>query len=358
MDRANPDRVFDRSRTRDDAPPSPTLLLTRSEIAPLLTHADYVDAVEKGFRALAHGAARAPAPLHVATAAGGFHAKAALLQAADSYFAIKVNGNFPANPARLRLPTIQGALLLFDAGNGQLLAIMDSAGITQRRTAAASALAARYLARKDATTIAMCGCGEQARAHLQALAAELPLRRGSAWDIDASAARAFAAEMASRTGIPIAACADMRTAVIESDVIVTTTPARVPFLGPDDVRAGTFVAAVGADNPEKSEIHPALMARARVFVDVREQCVTMGDLHHAVVAGAMTAEDVEADLAELVTGTKAGRSGADEITIFDSTGTAVEDVAAAVAIFERARRAGVGTPIILAEPFDEQENRK
>ena len=347
MDTRLPDRITGQSRARSDAPP-PTLLLTRSEIGPLLTHADYVDAVERGFRALALGVARAPAPLHVAADAGGFHAKAAWLQATDAYVAVKVNSNFPGNPGRFRLPTIQGALLLFDAGNGRLLALMDSVEITLRRTAAATALAARHLARRDAATIAMCGCGEQARAHLQALSAELPLRRAFAWDLDERAARAFAADMTTHVGFPITVCADVRTATIESDVIVTTTPARVPFLGPDDVRAGTFIAAVGADSPAKSEIRPELMAAARVFVDVREQCVIMGDLHHAVAAGAMTADDVEADLAELVAGRKTGRAGADDITIFDSTGTAVEDVAAAVVIYERARDTRVGTTIFLS----------
>ena len=358
MDRPLPDRISDRSRTREAARPSSTLLLTRSEIAPLFTPADYIDAVESGFRALARGAARAPAPLHVAAPSGGFHAKAALLESTDDHVAVKVNSNFPGNPAGFRVPTIQGALLLFNAGDGRLLALMDSVEITLRRTAAASALAARFLARSDSTAIAMCGCGEQARAQLEALAAELPLRQGFAWDIDAPAATRFAAEMAPRVGFPITACADMRAAAIGSDVIVTTTPARVPFVGPDDVRAGTFIAAVGADNPEKSEIHPALMARARVFVDVREQCLAMGDLHHAVVAGAMTADDVEADLADLVAGRKAGRRNADDITLFDSTGVAIEDVAAAVAIFERAQSVGAGTSIFLSSPSHDTENRQ
>jgi ornithine cyclodeaminase/alanine dehydrogenase-like protein (mu-crystallin family) len=358
LDRLFPDTISGDAYAHRDARSSSPLLLSQSDIAPLLTHADYVEAVEFGFRALARHAAAAPAPLHVAAAAGGFHAKAALLQAADEYVAVKVNSNFPGNPASFGLPTIQGAVLLFDAGDGRLLAVMDSVEITLRRTAAASALAARHLARRDAATIALCGCGEQARAQLEALAAELPLRRGFAWDIDAAAARRFAMEMAPRVGFPIVPCADMRAAVIDSDAVVTTTPARVPFLGLGDVRAGSFIAAVGADNPEKSELRPELMARARVFVDVREQCLAMGDLHHAVAAGAMTADDVEADLAELVTGRRTGRLREDDITIFDSTGTAIEDVAAAVSIFERARSAGAGTPIILSRRITEQENRQ
>lgn len=144
------------------------------------------------------------------------------------------------------------------------------------------------------------------------------------------------------------AAASLHAATLESDVIATSTTARRPFLGLRDVRPGTFIAAVGADHPEKSELEPALMRAASVFVGVREQCRAMGDLRHAVAAGAMAAEDVVAELADLVAGRHPGRTAADEITVFDSTGTAVQDVAAAAAVYERALRAGVGSPVSFA----------
>ena len=324
------------------------LLLTRDDIVPLMSLDDYSKAVETGFRALAAGAARSPPPLHLHARDGAFHAKGAMLEAEARHVAVKINSNFAHNPKRHGLPTIQGAILLFDADDGRLLALLDSIEITLRRTAAASALAARYLARRDAATIAICGCGEQARAQIAALARELPLARAYAWDQDSDAAIDLAAKMTGLLGIPITAVTDMREATLASDVIVTTTTARVPFLGPSDVRPGSFVAAVGADNPEKSELQPELMRRASVYVDVRGQCLAMGDLHHAVASGAMSPDEVRADLAELVSGAKPGRASAEEITIFDSTGTAVQDVAVAVAVHERARRAGVGTPLRLA----------
>jgi ornithine cyclodeaminase/alanine dehydrogenase-like protein (mu-crystallin family) len=347
MDEQSPNPFPGSSLAGPDLPASPALLLTRADIAPLMSVADYANAVEMGFRACACGAALSPAPLHISARDGGFHAKGAWLEASGSYVAVKINSNFPHNPRRHGLPTIQGAIALFDADDGRLLALMDSIEITLRRTAAASALAARHLARLDSTTIAMCGCGEQARAQLAALAFELPLRRAYAWDLDSETANRFAVEMTARMGVPVVAVTEMRAATFASDVIVTSTTARIPFLGPDDVRPGTFVAAVGADHPEKSEVKPELMGRASVFVDVREQCLVMGDLHHAVAAGAMTPEAVRADLAELVVARKAGRTAAEEITIFDSTGTAVEDVAAAIAVYERARSAGFGTSIRL-----------
>ena len=323
-----------------------TLLLTRAEIAGLMTPADYLTAVETGFRLSKQGRAPAPAPLHIPGVAGGFHAKGAALMGSRGLVALKFNANFPGNPGR-GLPTIQGVVLLCDAEDGRVLAIMDSIEITLRRTAAATALAARHLARPDASVLTVCGCGDQARAQAVALAATLPITQGLAWDIDADRAVAFAAEMSRALGLPFAATATLGDATLAADVIVTCTTARTPFLTAADVSSGTFVAAVGADSPDKNEIAPALMAGAKVVVDVLEQCLAMGDLRHAVVA-AMTPANVHADLGEVVTGVRPGRECRDEIVVFDSTGTAIQDVASAAAVYERALAEGVGREIMLA----------
>ena len=137
----------------------------------------------------------------------------------------------------------------------------------------------------------------------------------------------------------------MRCATLQSDVIVTCTTAHVPYLGVADVRPGTFIAAIGADNPQKSEIEPELMAHARVVADVREQCAVMGDLHHALRAGAMTEADVYAELGELVTGRRPGRTSADDVMIFDGCGLGIQDAAAAGRAYERARERGAGAQI-------------
>ena len=155
--------------------------------------------------------------------------------------------------------------------------------------------------------------------------------------------------MSKEHGIDVATASNLRAATLESDVIVTCTPSREPYLGLDDLRPGTFIAAVGADNPQKSEIHPELMARASVVTDILAQCATMGDLHHAISAPAdVPPEAVHAELGDLVVGRRRGRSGADEITIFDSSGTGIQDVAAAARAFELARDRGVGTRFQLA----------
>ena len=332
-------------KSRKPVRPVPSaLVLTRAEIAALMTLADYRASAEEAFKAVALGHATVAPPMHIAAVQGGFHAKGASLRRADgaAFVAVKINGNFPGNPLRNGLPTIQGAILLSDARDGSLLAIMDSIEVTLRRTAAASALAARYLARRDAATLTIYGCGEQARAQLAALNDEFALERVFVWDVDAGVAAAFADEMSTRLGLEIRCAEDRAAAANISDLICTCTTSRTPFLQESDVQPGTFIAAVGADSPDKSELAPRLMARSKVVVDLLEQCLTMGDLHHAVAAGVMTANDVYATLGELAASEKPGRVDDREITIFDSTGTAIQDVAAAVRIYERAKTSGRG----------------
>ena len=326
-----------------------TLLLTRSEVASLLGMAECVKAVEAAFRLHAEGASLPPGVLETLTGEGGFHIKAAGLKlAGGSYYAAKVNGNFPSNPERFGLPTIQGVVVLCDAERGRPLALMDSMELTALRTAAATGVAARYLARPGSKVATVCGCGVQGRVQLRALAAVLGIEQVYAFDRDDARAESFAREMSDEPGMKVEAARNLRQAVGESDVCVTCTPSRRPVLMRGDLRPGTFVAAVGADNPHKQELDPALMASGKIVVDILEQCATIGDLHHALEAGAVERGDVYAELGEIVAEHKPGRTSDEEIVIFDSTGTALQDVAAAAAVYERALSAGVGVRLNLA----------
>ena len=325
---------------------APVLILSRRDIAALMTPADYLAAVEAAFRAEREGRAHAPPPMHIDGDGGAFHGKAAFLKDSQPLVALKLNGNFPGNPAQ-GLPTIQGAILLADAANGVLLAIMDSIEVTLQRTAAASALAARYLARADAETLLICGCGDQAPAQLAALLGVRQIARALAFDIDRAKAERLAAGARARHGIDIAITQNLGEAALASDIVVTATTAREPVLFAGDIRPGAFVAAVGADNPEKNEIAPDLMAAARLVCDAKSQCAVMGDLRAAIATGVMAAEDIHAELGEIVTGEKPARRSPEEIFIFDSTGTAIEDVATAAVIFERASERGAGRAVAL-----------
>jgi alanine dehydrogenase len=326
-----------------------TLLITRSEVSSLLGLAECIDAVEDAFRLHSDGLSLPPGVLETLTEDGGFHIKAAGLKlAGGSYYAAKVNGNFPLNPERFGLPTIQGVVVLCDAERGWPLAVMDSMKLTALRTAAATGVAAKYLASPDSKVATICGCGIQGRAQLRALTLVLRLEKVYAFDSDDARAESFAREMSDDLGVEVEAASDLRTAARECDVCVTCTPSRRPVLMRGDVRPGTFVAAVGADNPKKQELDPLLMASGKIVVDILEQCAAIGDLHHALEAGAVTKDDVYAELGEIITGRKPGRTSEEEIIIFDSTGTALQDVVAAALVYERALRTGVGMSLNLA----------
>jgi ornithine cyclodeaminase/alanine dehydrogenase len=317
------------------------LILSRSDIVRLMNYQDYVDAVEEAFRAAIDGRAVAPPASALHVPEGSFHAKGAALLGDDGKVAIKINANFPGNRAANGLPTVQGVIYLADGANGRPLAIMDSIEVTINRTGAATTLAARHMARSNSKVATICGAGVQGRIQLKAVLAAAALDRVYIWDINRDAAASFAREMAAKHSLDVRPTPDL-SPVLESDIVVTCTSSRHPFLTPDLVRPGTFISAVGADNSDKSEIHPELYARSLVVVDSLEQATEIGDLHHALAAGAVTPAHVRATLGELIAGQRLGRTGNSSITLFDSTGMGLQDVAAAAAIYRRAVAQGAG----------------
>ena len=326
-----------------------TRVLARGVVAELLDLDECIDAVEQAFGLHAQGRSIAPGVLGTHVEGGGFHVKTAGLRRERLYYAAKVNANFPGNRERFGLPTIRGVITLFDATSGALLALLDAIEITSVRTAAATAVAAKHLALPDASVATICGAGEQGRAHARALTRVRPIRVIHTIDVQPDRAEQFARDMADELGLDVRATSDLTDAVSQSEIIVTCTPSRQPLLRRGEPRPGAFVAAVGADNPEKQEIEPELLAESTVVVDLLAQCLTMGDLHHAVAAGLMSPEDVHAELGEIVTGAKSGRTRTDEVFVFDSTGTALQDVAVAARIFERAEAGDRGMLVAFEE---------
>jgi ornithine cyclodeaminase/alanine dehydrogenase-like protein (mu-crystallin family) len=329
------------------ARPGPLIVLSRRDVLDLLTLPDCIGAVERAFRLHAEGRTLGPGVLGVPAPDGGFHIKAAGLLGDRSYFAAKTNANFPANPRRSGLPTIQGTIVLADASSGVPLAIIESGSVTALRTAAATAVAATFLARRAARTATIVGCGVQGELQLAAIATVLPLRRVWVLDTDYPRAEDMAARASASLGLHVEAAKDLRAALRESEVCVTCTPARRAFVMAADVPPGLFIAAVGADSHGKQELDPALVASATLVVDVLEQCAEIGELQHALAAGLMARAQVHAELADVVVGRRPGRTRDDEITVFDSSGTALEDVAAAIAVYENARATGRGTEVAL-----------
>ena len=324
-----------------------TLVLTRSDVERLLDAESCIGAVEKAFRARGEGRPSPSGVLGIHVANGGLHAKGAALDLGRAFAAVKVNANFPSNPAQRGLPTIQGVLALFDAENGRVLALMDSMSITTLRTAAASAVAAKYLALAGADSLAIIGCGAQALPHAVAMAAVRPIHRIVAYDVDTTKSARFCEAAQPLLGIDCIAAPDLETATKASAIVVTVTPAREAFLEAWHLSPGVFVAAAGADSEHKHEITAALMATAGVVVDDIDQCATIGDLHHAIACGVMARGDVRAALGDVVVDPARGRHSDEEIVVFDSTGVAIEDVAAAAITYERALADGSGQRIRL-----------
>jgi len=325
-----------------------TLLLTRRDIASLLSLENCIDAVERVFKLYGEGKTQPPGIMGVHAASGAFHIKAGLLDLKRPYFAAKINANFPQNPARFGLPLIQGVIALYDAESGFPLALMDSTEITILRTGAATAVAAKYLAKPNSTAVTICGCGNQGAVSLRALRAAFSLNQIFAYDVDHDRARQYGQELSEQLHVKVEAIQDIGKALSRSDICVTCTPSKRFYLKGEYVHPGTFIAAVGADSEDKQELDPTLLKGNKIVVDILDQCATIGELHHALEKNIVTRSDVHAELGEVVAGIKPGRTSSEEITIFDSTGMALQDVVSAATAYERAVQIGMGVPLNFA----------
>lgn len=323
------------------------LLLTRSDVASLISISACIDAMEEAFRTHANGGSFGIGMIHGERDHVEWHLKSGGLELPTPVYALKANSASFLNPQRFGLPSIMGAILLFAADRATLLAIMDSTVITIQRTAAATAVAARALARADSCRVTVIGAGRQARAHVIALHEVFPAASFVVSSLNPDHAVALAHELSTREGIPTRSDGDARTVCEDADIIVTCTPAREPVLKSDWIQPGVFVAAVGADSPDKNEIEPALFGRARVITDITAQCAAVGDLHHAVDRGVMSVSDVHATLGEVLAGTKPGRVSDQDIILYDATGSAIQDAAATALVYEAACSEGRGTRMAL-----------
>ena len=312
--------------------------------------AECIEAVERAFRLHGSGEAPAPAVASVHVPEGAFHVKAGVLPVGNrAYFVAKTNANFPRNPSRYGLPTIQGTLVVCDTERGTPLALMDSIEITALRTAAATAVAAKHLSRNDATRLAIIGCGLQGESHLRALSLVRQVASVALYDLNPDAARSLAGQAERDFDWKATVAASPAEAAAGADIVVTCTTSSEFLLGADDVAAGALVAGVGVDSERKRELHPELLRRSKVVVDVLAQCAAFGDLHHAIEAGIMTSGDTHAELGAVVAGSRPGRESSDEVIVFDSTGMALQDVAAAAVVYERARARQCGMAVHLSQ---------
>jgi ornithine cyclodeaminase/alanine dehydrogenase-like protein (mu-crystallin family) len=290
-----------------------------------------LEAVRDAFVAHARGEWTMPPKVYVTNyPAGDFRAMPAL---GGGHALLKWVTSFPGNPAR-GLPTVTGVVLVSDAENGELRAVLDAGSVTALRTGAAAVLAAETLGRPGARSAAVIGAGVNGKA-----AARTFLARGqsvSIWDIDETRARDAATELG-------AGVAPSLQSALAADLVVTVTPGHAVLLAEGSLQRGQHVSLMGADGPGKAEMATAEIERAHVFCDDWEQASHGGELAHAVEAGALTESDVT-PLGAVLAGTATGRRDDDEITIFDSTGLAIQDLAIALAALEQVDEVpGLGT---------------
>jgi alanine dehydrogenase len=328
------------------------LILTREDVRRALPMAAAMDAVERAFAQLSAGRAEVPLRPHVAVPeADGLLLVMPAYLAESGALAVKALTLFPHNAERHALPAIAALVTLFDATNGVPLALLDGGYLTALRTGAASGVATRHLARQDARTLALFGAGAQALPQAWAACVARPIARILLVNRTRAHAERLATELRA-FGDPIPAdvriAASAREALAEADVICTATASSVPLFADGDLRPGAHINAIGAYRPDTRELAGATVARARVVVDARAAAwAEAGELVLTRDEGLIGADHIVAELGEIALGHAAGRTDAEQITLFKSVGNAVQDAATAQAAYARARALGLGTAVEL-----------
>jgi len=319
------------------------LLLSRAEVEKLISMRETIEAVEKAFRAKGLGKVQMPPKSYVFFNRydGDFRVMPAYLEDTEAA-GVKIVNVHPQNPSKHGIPTVMATILLLDPRTGAPLAVMDGTTITNVRTGAAGAVAAKYLARKDSRVVALIGAGVQAMTQFLALNEIFKIKELRVSDKVETNAKKCASEVKKRSGISVK-ITNIKEAVQGADIIATTTPAKSPIVMNDWVSGGAHINAIGADAPGKQELDSKILKRAKIVIDNWEQASHSGEINVPLSKGMLAREDIHAELGEIVSGKKSGRTSRDEITIFDSTGLAIQDIATALLVYTKAKKIGIGT---------------
>jgi len=294
--------------------------------------ADYVSTIEKAFELYGRGQVQMPPKMYLTFDKGDLRCMPVYIPAMNTAGVKNVN----VHPANVRLPAVMATITLIDPETGFPLAIMDGTHITRMRTGAAGGVAAKYLSRADSVTAACIGTGTQAATQLEALLITRPaISKVVLFDIRRESMEHFARLVKQQHGL-VAVCADsVEEAVKKADIVITTTTVRSPIVKSDWIRPGTHINAIGADAKGKQELYPAILKRAKVVIDNWQQASHSGEINVAVTEGLITRKDIHADIGEIATAKKPARQTPEEITVFDSTGLAIQDISAATMIYRK-----------------------
>jgi len=308
-----------------------TYLLTQADVEKALTMAEALETVEAAFKSYGDGRIQMPPKVYILFEKGDLRCMPVYMPELGLAAVKNVN----VHPANSDLPAVMGMLTVFDPETGFPLAVMDATFLTGMRTGAAGGIAARHLARRDSSTVGFIGAGRQAETQLEALMLSLPgIRQVLVHDLNRGKAEGFAERVAKIYGVKTRVCAQDE-AVAAADVVTTVTPARQPVVWKEYVRPGTHINAIGADAAGKQELESAVVKNATIVIDNWEQASHSGEINVPLSQGIITRNDLHADIGEIVTGRKPGRCNVQQVTVFDSTGLAIQDVACAAHVYRR-----------------------
>jgi alanine dehydrogenase len=318
----------------------PTLLLNKKDVQNLIAMDEVIPVVEKAFKDLTEGKAAMPSKVYLTVKDGDFRAMPAALPGAAGMKWVNVH---PGNPLK-GLPTVMAVLIYNDPATGYPLAIMDATESTAFRTAATSAIASKYLARKNSKTLGIVGAGRQASTHIMAHRLIFDFKEIRVFDISSEAVARLI------KGFPESPIKERSLEeTVKSDIVCTLTPAHQPVVKSRWIMPGTHINAVGADAQGKEELEPSILNDAMVVVDDLRQASHGGEINVPLSKGLFKKQQIYATLGEIITGIKTGRTDNKIITVFDSTGLAIEDIAVARLLYEKARNNGTGLTVNLVD---------
>ena len=329
---------------------SEVIILSQQEVKLCLPMSKAIQAVREAYIAFAKGQVKMPPVMHldVSQYNGEIDIKSGYIEE-FGLIGTKIASGFYDNH-KLGLPPGIAIIILMDLKTSMPLAIMDGTYVTAYRTGAAGAVAANVLAKKDSEIIGVVGAGTQARMQILALREIFSLKEVKVWDINTAARDLYSKEMSEQLNITVEPVDSVKDAVVESDIVVTVTPSKKALVMKDWIKKGTHINAIGADGPGKQELDPMIIKVAdKVVVDSLKQCRIIGEIQHALKNGLIKEANIHAEIGQILIGEKKGRESDNEITLFDSTGLAAQDIAAANIVYKQAKERGMGKIVSLLD---------
>jgi len=321
------------------------LFLSQSEVNSLLTMRECIDVVEEGFRELTFGTAKLPrrVSLQIPVEDGWLGVMPAFLTHAGS-LATKIVTVYPHNATKYNIPSVSAAIVLNNIETGRVETVMEGSQVTAMRTGAVSGVAAKHLARDDATRVGLFGAGVQARKQLQAIREVRKITSVAVYDTNKELAKNLAAQASADGSLTVSVADNPDEAVQNSDIVITATTSSTPVFNGGVLRPGTHVSAIGAFTPTMRELDSTTVSTSKIVVDSIEAALEeAGDILIPLKEGVIQRQDIWAELGEIVTGRKRGRTSEEEKTVFKSVGLGIQDAAVAKLVFQKARSQGIGT---------------